>query len=251
MANILQGAGFVGVRKGSSYPYEMRALINFSQIEFNISEEGGEDLKALRIGGSVVVATTPGTEKAELSISNIDFVVPALEILLGIEAQAAAAQDFPWNESYQIPTGSPYEVTIPAALVADTEYVVAMDTWQQFTRVGSSPTSAGEFYPSGTTIEFHSGDAGRTVLIGGSVTSAATAQAIGGLSADPLGALYIQFYTKDNLDNRIGFVFPECTAKKDLSLVISEAASQVPISFNLGVPSGWNKPYKIIFEQAA
>ena len=83
MANILQGAGFVGVRKGSSYPYEMRALINFSQIEFTISEEGGEDLKALRLGGSVVVATTPGTEKSELSISNIDFVLPALEVLLG------------------------------------------------------------------------------------------------------------------------------------------------------------------------
>lgn len=249
MADILTGAGFVGVRKGSSYPYDMRVLFNFSQIEFNITEEGGEDISALRPGGSVVVASTPGTEKAEVSISNIDFVVPALEVLLNAQAQAAAAQDFPWNEAYDIPTGAPYEVTIPKALVVDTEYVVAADNWEQFTRVGSSPSSAGEFYPNGTTVEFHSGDAGRTVVIGGSVTSEATAQQIGGLSATSLGALYIEFYTLTNQNQKVAFVFPEATPQKELSLLISAEATEVPINFNLGVPTGWAKAYKIILEQ--
>jgi hypothetical protein len=247
MANILFGAGYVGVQKGAAFPYTMRCLINFSQIEFTVSEEGGEDIKALRLGGSVVVATTPGTEKAELKITNVDFVAPALEVLLNAEAGNAAAQAFPWNDSYTIPTGSPYEVTIPAALTADTEYVVALANWQQFTRVASNPT-AGQFSISGTTVTFNSGDAGKIVLIGGNITSAATARAIGGTSANPLGALQVMFYCKDNQDKRIGFLFPSVTAKKDLSLLISEKASEVPITFNCATPSGWAKPYKVIFE---
>jgi hypothetical protein len=197
-----------------------------------------------------VVASTPGTEKSTLQVSNIDFVRPALEVLLNAEAQAAAAQDFPWNEAYEIPT-TPFEVTIPAALVVDTEYVIAVDTWEQFTRVGSSPSSAGEFYPSGTTVEFHAGDSGRTVIIGGSITSDATCQEIGGLTATVLGALYCEFYTLDNQGNDVGFIFPECTPVKDLTLTLSEAATEVPISFNLGVPTGWQKAYKVKFHQNA
>jgi len=248
MANVLTGAGFVSVRQGDSYPYDMRVLLNFSQIEFDISEDGGDELKALRLGGSIVVATTPGTEKAELKISNIDFVCPAMEVLLGIAAGSAQAQNFPWNDVYTIPSGSPYEVTIASALVSDTEYAVLTDNWQQLTRVASSPGD-GEFSISGATVTFNAAQEGKEVLIGGDQTSAATAQAIGGTSANPLGNLQVTFYCKDSQNKRVAFIFPECQAKKDLSLVISEKATQVPIGFSLNTPSGWQKPYKIIFEQ--
>jgi len=245
MANILMGCGYIAVKKGASYPYEMRCLINFSNIELTISEEGGEDVKALRLGGSVVVASTPGTVKVEGKITNVDFVVPALEILLNVAAGAAQAQPFPWNDSYTIPSGSPYEVTLPSALIVDTEYVIAYSNWQQFTRVASNPT-ASQFSISGTTVTFNSGDAGKLVLIGGNITSAATARAIGGTTATPLGAMEVSFYGRDNQNNRIAFILPEITPKKDLSLTISDKASEVPISFTCAVPTGWATAMKFI-----
>lgn len=244
MADILWGAGYIGVKSGTTYPYTMRCLVNFSQIEINCSEEGGEELKALRLGGSIVVATTPGVEKWEVKVSNIDFVVPALEVLLNTQANASASNQFPWNEVYTVPT-TPFEVTIPAALTADTEYAIDVETWEQFTRVGAAP-SAGEFMISGTTVTFNTADTGKDVLIGG--YQSVTSRILGGTSAPSVGAVEVAFYAVTNQNKKVGFVFPECTPKKDLSLVISEAAAELPINFNVGTPSGWAKPYKLILE---
>ena len=102
-------------------------------------------------------------------------------------------------------------------------------------------------YLSGTTVTFNSGDAGKEVLIGGDRTN--TMIELGGTTANALGALEVSFYAKTNQDKKVAFRFPECTAKKDLSLLISEKAAELPISFSVGTPSGWAKPYKILLEK--
>lgn len=105
---------------------------------------------------------------ATLRVSMSSFQPNLYAALIGTNV-TEAANDTLWavEEGAIVPSASPYEVTLAYTPVTGGTIIVAYTDGKLLTQVtdATSLTAAGQYYVSGSTITFHSADAGKEVLI--------------------------------------------------------------------------------------